>query len=42
MAFLVEKGFLVRHAKSVSDPGAYYEVNRDYGNAGPGQQSLFE
>jgi predicted HTH transcriptional regulator len=30
LAALVEKGLLVRHGKSASDPNAFYEVNADY------------
>lgn len=41
LASLVERDFLIRRAKSKSDPNAFYEVNRDF-NTATGQQSLFD
>ncbi|MFA5843691.1 MAG: ATP-binding protein [Coriobacteriia bacterium] len=41
LAALVEKGMLVRHGKSVSDPSAFYEINADYQPPDSSQRSLF-
>jgi ATP-dependent DNA helicase RecG len=41
LAYLVEKGLLVRRGKSPSDPNAFYEVNNDFRPPPPGQPTLF-
>jgi len=37
---LVRLGLIVRTGKSISDPSAYYEINKDYGSADIGRDSI--
>ena len=41
LAHLVEDGFLVRRGRSTSDPGAFYEVNKDFRPPSQGQSTPF-